>query len=316
MVDADTLVLLRSSLLEVLTAGDGIGEALLELGWDDVVSDDPAVATTCLFEVQGEVRAVTDQVDVVAAAAAGLPAGTRFVWPDPGAGAGVPSSTIAGARVEVRGLVTAGFDVAAAPSVAVPTDQGLVLVDPSTLVAAAVLGVDPDAGWSRVTGDAGSLGSPCPGWDAGLAAARRAVASELIGACTGMLGLATAHVTSREQFGRPIGSYQSVRHRLAEAFANVEGARATVAAAWQDGGPVAAEVAKAVAGRAHADVARHCLQVCGAMGLTWEFDLHRFVRRGQALDAFIGSSRQLARTHGQALLAGTPLARVGSPVPA
>jgi alkylation response protein AidB-like acyl-CoA dehydrogenase len=216
--------------------------------------------------------------------------------------------------VEVLGVTTARLDARPGHALAVPTDAGLVIAEPSRLASAPVNGIDPDVGWSVVTGPADVVGAVDGRWPDALAAARRAIASELVGVSTGMLALATAHVTSREQFGRPIGAYQSVRHRMAEAYAHVEGARATVDAAWADGGAASAAAAKAVAGRAHADAARHCLQVCGAMGLSWEFDLHRFVRRGYALDTLIGSFRQLARAHGQDLLAGSALTRVGSPV--
>ena len=66
-----------------------------------------------------------------------------------------------------------------------------------------------------------------------------------------ILDVATDQVSTRRQFGRPIGANQSVRFRLAEGFAEVAGARALIAAAWEDGSPDASVWAKAVAGVTH-----------------------------------------------------------------
>jgi alkylation response protein AidB-like acyl-CoA dehydrogenase len=129
--------------------------------------------------------------------------------------------------------------------------------------------------------------------------------------------MAVAHTSSREQYGRPIASFQAVRHRLAEAHVWITAARTTVETAWTlaggDGAAWAARIAKLRAGRAQADVLRHTVQVLGAMGLTLESDMHRHVTRAAALDALLGDHRSLAEAAGADLLAGAdarPLAEI------
>ncbi len=138
----------------------------------------------------------------------------------------------------------------------------------------------------------------------GVAAAHRALASELLGLSRGALALAVRHVSDRTQFGRPIGSFQAVRHRLAEAYAWAAGTEALVEAAWEDRSRRSAATAKAHAGHTHALVVRHGMQVSGAMGLTWEYDLHRYVRRGFLLNVVLGSSDTLAGWIATELLTG------------
>jgi alkylation response protein AidB-like acyl-CoA dehydrogenase len=119
--------------------------------------------------------------------------------------------------------------------------------------------------------------------------ARLALASELIGVANKMVELASAHVTDRFQFGRPIGSNQAVRFRVADAYAEVAGAQSLISAAWRDGSEQAALTAKTVAGRAHSTVVNNVLQVGGAIGLSEEHPFPHLARRGFALDALLGS---------------------------
>ena len=125
-----------------------------------------------------------------------------------------------------------------------------------------------------------------------------------------IVDVAVAHASERRQFGRPIGANQAVRHRLAEAYSDVVGARALVAAAWEDGSPSAAAWAKAVAGTAQDAVAKQAIQVCGAIGLSEEHELPRLVRRGFALDALLGSA---AMVHGRLGVGGVLERRRPSP---
>ncbi|MDZ7887386.1 MAG: acyl-CoA dehydrogenase family protein [Mycobacterium sp.] len=130
-------------------------------------------------------------------------------------------------------------------------------------------------------------------WDDAVAAGRRALATELVATAEAILELATAHLATRTQFGHPIGSFQAPRHALAGAFAELEGARALTSEAWRDGGDFAAVVAKSAAGQAHRAVGEAAMQVCGAIGMTAEHDLHRHVARGVQIDALLGSHLQL-----------------------
>jgi alkylation response protein AidB-like acyl-CoA dehydrogenase len=114
--------------------------------------------------------------------------------------------------------------------------------------------------------------------------------------------MARDHALERIQFGRPIASFQAVRHRLAESFVAVEAADAALAAAWDDGSALGAAVAKAVAGRSARTAARHCQQVLAGIGFTTEHPLHRYVRRVVVLDRLLGDARSLTRSLGDDLV--------------
>ena len=93
------------------------------------------------------------------------------------------------------------------------------------------------------------------------------MASELVAVAQRILDVATDQVSTRRQFGRPIGANQSVRFRLAESFAELAGRGHSVAAAWEDGSSDASVPGpRSVAGSTHDSVAKHALQVCGAIG--------------------------------------------------
>jgi alkylation response protein AidB-like acyl-CoA dehydrogenase len=109
----------------------------------------------------------------------------------------------------------------------------------------------------------------------------------------------------RVQFGRRIGSFQAIRHRLAETLVAIEGAEATldVADAQPDDDGLAALLAKAAAGQAALTAARHCQQVLGGIGFTAEHQLHHHVKRALVLDGLLGSARELTREAGTTLRA-------------
>src|SRR5690606_16498807 len=124
------------------------------------------------------------------------------------------------------------------------------------------------------------------------AAGRRALGWWLLGSGHAMLSLARTHALERVQFGRPLASFQAVRHRLAETLVALDGAEATLAHADDEFGAL---LAKAAAGRAATTAARHCQQVLGGIGFTAEHELHRHVRRVLVLDGLLGSTRELVR---------------------
>ena len=117
-----------------------------------------------------------------------------------------------------------------------------------------------------------------------------------------MLELARTHALERMQFGRPIGSFQAVRHRLAESLVALEAAAALLDAAWEDPSPVTPAMAKAFAGRSARTVARHCQQVLAGIGFTTEHPLHRSVRRTIVLDQLLGAGSVLTRQLGTDIL--------------
>lgn len=156
--------------------------------------------------------------------------------------------------------------------------------------------IDEDLPLHRVaTGDAVPLG-----------AGRQAVGWWLVGLSRAMLSLARRHALDRVQFGRPIASFQAVRHRLAETLVAIEGAEATLQAAADQPDGLSCLLAKAAAGHAALTAARHCQQVLGGIGFTAEHHLQRHVKPALVLDGLLGSSRELVRE------AGAHLRAVGS----
>jgi alkylation response protein AidB-like acyl-CoA dehydrogenase len=114
-------------------------------------------------------------------------------------------------------------------------------------------------------------------------------AAELVGLADRMITMAADYAKERKQFGRAIGSFQAVKHLLAGAQVKLEFARpVTYAAAWSmahrtPDASRRASMAKAYASEAATEAARVSLQVHGAIGYTWECDLHLFLKRAWAL---------------------------------
>jgi hypothetical protein len=121
-------------------------------------------------------------------------------------------------------------------------------------------------------------------------------AAELLGLADAMIAMTAGYAKDRRQFGKPIGSFQAVKHLVAGAQVLLEFARPVAyGAAWalDQGSPDcsrAASVAKAYASEAALDAARISLQVHGAIGYTWECDLHLFLKRTWALAEAWGSA--------------------------
>ncbi len=111
--------------------------------------------------------------------------------------------------------------------------------------------------------------------------------AELLGASARVLDLSVEYAKERVQFGRPIGSFQAVKHRCADMLVDVEGMRSALYhAAWALGAgdpdrSVAASTAKTWCSDASRRVMASGLQVHGGIGFTWEHDLHLFVKRAQ-----------------------------------
>jgi alkylation response protein AidB-like acyl-CoA dehydrogenase len=116
-------------------------------------------------------------------------------------------------------------------------------------------------------------------------------AAQLIGIAEAMLSQATDYAKLRTQFGQPIGAFQAVKHQLATAAVALEFARPAVwvaAQSLQDGHPhaaIAISHAKIAAGDAATSIAETAIQVHGAMGYTYEVDLHFWMKRSWALTA-------------------------------
>jgi alkylation response protein AidB-like acyl-CoA dehydrogenase len=144
-----------------------------------------------------------------------------------------------------------------------------------------------------------------------LATPLTAMAAELIGLATKVLDVAVTHANTREQFDRVIGSFQGVKHRLADCYVAIERARSlTYGAAMlitdpdanRDEAWRAATLAKAAAADAAVDTARAGVQVHGALGMTWEHDMHLYLRRAWQLAPMLGDSATLYRAAAKSLV--------------
>ena len=126
---------------------------------------------------------------------------------------------------------------------------------------------------------------------------RVALAAEHVGMIEAMLDLTRTYLGQREQFGRPLASFQAIKHRLADVLVDLERARsaARYAAAVFDQDPLSAElpaaVAAAVATEAMIRVAHETVQLHGGIGFTWEHPAHYYLRRALGDEAVFGSAR-------------------------
>ena len=156
--------------------------------------------------------------------------------------------------------------------------------------------LDPDFGWSL---------------EGMLDIAAVMASAELVGIAQRSLDLAVEHALSRHQFGVPIGSFQAVKHMLADSLASVEHMRAavaTAASAAADPATPPAELAEAVSvtkaycSHAGPKVVETLIQVLGGIGYTWEHPAHLYLRRAQTLAIMFGAladhRRRLALSFG------------------
>ena len=138
---------------------------------------------------------------------------------------------------------------------------------------------------------------------------RAAAAAEALGVAQRALDLGVEHAKTREQFGKPIGTYQAVSHPLAQTYTDVELARSLVYwAAWcvaeeDERAPLAAAAAKAFATEAAVAACERSIQVHGGIGFTWEHPLHRFYKRAIWLEGFGARPPELRLEVANALLA-------------
>jgi alkylation response protein AidB-like acyl-CoA dehydrogenase len=314
-MDADDLELFRRSIRHATEShtGSELDAALDELGWRDALAADPRVSVSVLFEMQGEANATSSALDRVLGTLLGVGAGAAIVLPAPGRWD--PPGRVEDDRIRVRGLGTATLARQhAAVVVAAARAEGggeLRVLQVADVPQRSVHGADPSLGLVAVEGEVSPdpLGTvlPVETWTSAVAVAQLAIGHELVGAARRMLELARVHALERIQFGRPISSFQAVRHRLAETLVAIEMADAALSGAWDDGSPTAAAMAKAVAGRAARTAARHCQQVLAGIGFTTEHPFHRYQRRVLVLDQLFGSARSLTKDLGESIVASRRL---------
>jgi len=163
--------------------------------------------------------------------------------------------------------------------------------------------VDPTRSHARLDFDgapAEPLGAAGQGWPLVRALLDRAavlVAFEQVGGAQGALDMAREYAMGRFAFGRPIASFQAIKHKLVDMYVATELARSNAYyAAWalSTGAaelPVAAAAARVSATEAFWLSAKENIQTHGGMGFTWEFDCHLYYRRAKLLALALGSAR-------------------------
>ena len=313
-MDADDLALFERSLRDATdrTTGVALDAALDGLGWHDALADDRRAAVSLLFELQGLTGATSSALGQVMAHALGLAdgregGGSRCFPASAGAS---PRGSSVGDRLRVDGLAAAGLADRSSALIVASTGGGMTAArraDGFTRTARRCVGIDPDLGLLRVTGDVGPAGPgvdlarrrmgrrpwrsagwpsptswsahpwPCSSWPASTPGS----ASSSTGRSPRSRRSATAW--PRRWWPSPWPRRCSTRH----------GSTAT---------PDASAMAKAVAGRQAKTTARHCQQVLAGIGFTIEHPFHRYLRRTLVLDALLGTAASLTTSLGTELI--------------
>ncbi|MGH7211218.1 MAG: acyl-CoA dehydrogenase family protein, partial [Acetobacteraceae bacterium] len=182
------------------------------------------------------------------------------------------------------------------------TDVALVLVDlkAAGVTRTAIETLDPTAAQARLRFDSVPAEKMARGWAAVAGVLDRAavlVAFAQVGGASACLEMATAYAKERHAFGRPIGSFQAIKHRLADVYIATELARSNAyygAWALETGAaelPLAAATARVSASEAGFFAAKENIQGHGGIGFTWEMDCQLFSRRAKHLGLVLGSVR-------------------------
>jgi acyl-CoA dehydrogenase len=232
-----------------------------------------------------------------------------------GAGAVTPKSIYAafrggklsGRKIAVNDAMDADFAVVLARSSDEPGERGLslALVDlrSAAISRRAEDSIDPSRKHAEIafeSADAELLGRTGEGWALTKAMLDRAAvltAFEQVGGADVCLAMATEYAKTRYAFARPIGSYQAIKHKLADMYVNNELARSNAyygAWALSSGArelPLAAAAARISATQAFDYAAKEMLHVYGGIGFTWDADCHLFYKRSRELALCLGAQR-------------------------
>jgi hypothetical protein len=344
-MDAATVDLLRLSLTKLLGDHDEstdatLAQQLAALGWDEVLADDAPTALRLLFDVRGTTLSDADALGPVLAQviadSAGRPdlADAALVIPA-SLHPGRCTSSVADGPLRIEGIVLG--QLAGGATVVVPAAATSDAPDgpdgPDGNLRLAVLRRGPDwstetvrsmdgSPWLRVRGTAPAseaseaewIAGPtaAAAWDAVITTARWTVAAELVAVGRAVIEHAVEYTGQRRQYGRAIGTFQALQHRLAAAHASIVGAAEVTVEASKSGLPWDALVAKAAAGKAVENACTQAQQCYGAIGFTWEHPLHRYLRRMYTLDRLFGDWRVLEAEIGAALIASGSVPKVGA----
>jgi alkylation response protein AidB-like acyl-CoA dehydrogenase len=286
-----------------------------------VVAEETGKAAACVPYLTSAVMATTallgtGDADLLAGLASGrltaalavgfatMPGTDMNSWPvrigPPQDGDGAGGARLTGTVTGVAGALAA--DVLLVPGDGVPF--GLYAVDATAagVTRTPLVSLDATRPLADVTLDRAPGRQVATGEDAACAVAAAltagagVLASELFGVAEQCLGMTVTYVKERRQFARPVGSFQAVKHRLADVWVAVTQARAAAryAAACLATGdpdtPVAVALAKAAAGDAAVLAAQECVQLHGGIGFTWEHPAHLLLKRAKSASMALGTS--------------------------
>jgi Acyl-CoA dehydrogenase, C-terminal domain len=308
----DVLDMLRESLRHVLTETLSVpfGDRLAELGWDEVVADDASTALRTLFEIKGETVSSADALTPTLARHLAKLTGDPTL-----AKATVALPSPYGASRCDGDVLTVDAVVLSRPATTLVVAVGdrMAMVSAERLSSTPMQGTDETLGLLRVTGTAsGCTWIDGATWTQLETHARWLLACELVGIGRHVVGAAVEYTKVRVQYGKPIGVFQALQHRLASAHVAVVGASHVAAEAGVSGDAWVALVAKCVAGRAAEDACTQAQQCYGAIGFTWEHEFHRYLRRTYVLDQLLGNWRMLEHEIGMQLQGSGVVPRIGT----
>ncbi|GAA0597861.1 acyl-CoA dehydrogenase family protein [Streptomyces crystallinus] len=205
-------------------------------------------------------------------------------------------------RGGLDGIVRTVADAATADVLLVPTGQGLYVVEAAEAALAPLTPLDLTRPLADVVLD-GARGTLLADADHGRAAVRRGLlagagllASEQLGVAEWCLTETVAYTRDRKQFNRPVGSFQALKHRMAQLWLEVVSARAAArnaADALATGSPdasLAVAVAQAYCSRVAVHAAEECVQLHGGLGMTWEHPAHLYLKRAKSAQNALGSA--------------------------
>jgi alkylation response protein AidB-like acyl-CoA dehydrogenase len=257
------------------------------------------VATDLLAKMAGGGVTTALAVPFASAPASGFPASVRVAGSRPGdAATGV---------ARLRGMVAGVADALPAGVLLVPADgvpQALYLVDMAAegVAKAPVTSLDMTRQLCDLSFDDAPATLIASGpaatraLDAALTAGAGILAAEQTGLAQRCLDMTIAYVKERKQFARPVGSFQGLKHRLADLWVSVTQARAAsryAAACLAAGSPdakVAVALAKAYCSEVAVQAAQECVQMHGGIGFTWEHPAHLYLKRAKADSIAFGTA--------------------------
>ncbi|WP_431238587.1 acyl-CoA dehydrogenase IpdE2 [Mycolicibacterium aichiense] len=232
----------------------------------------------------------------------------------------VPTPLLGTTLAELALLAADEPDTDALEQLAAGESIGAVVFDPGYVVngdvADVVVGIDGGSltRWSDVSAEAVQTMDPTRrlarlsagstdviGADPGLAdTASILLAAEQIGAATRCLELTVDYTKERVQFGRPVGSFQALKHRMADLYVAVQSARAVVDEAIAAPSPTSAALARLAATEAFTKVAGEAIQLHGGIAITWEHDIQLYFKRAHGSAQLLGPvSDQLRQLESQ-----------------